>query len=49
MDIKPQKFLTSMKPFPLVEKSVCGDNFGPSVGSPATNGFTVDFGLVSDV
>ena len=36
--------------FPFVEKSVCGCNFGPSVGSaPATNGFPVDFGGVSDV
>merc|ERR1719379_1684030 len=32
----------------FVEKSVCGCNFGPSVGcAPATNGFPVDFGGVS--
>lgn len=39
----------SVNHFPFVEKSVCGTNFGPSVGSaPATNGFPVDFGGVSD-
>ena len=39
----------SVNHFPFVEKSVCGTNFGPSVGSaPATKGFPVDFGGVSD-